>query len=42
VAAGFRDVEKLRTVEALEPLRPRQDFQKLLAEMTGGALAPRP
>jgi serine/threonine protein kinase len=35
VAAGFRDAARVRKDKALDVLRQRQDFQKLLAEMEG-------
>ncbi len=33
VDCGFRDRQRLQTDRALEPLRGREDFQKLLAEL---------
>jgi hypothetical protein len=33
VAAGFRDAGRARKDDALDVLRKREDFQKLLAEM---------
>jgi hypothetical protein len=33
VANGYRDVETLKNAPSLAPLRTRQDFQQLLAEM---------
>ena len=33
VAKGFNDIEVYRTDSALDPLRPREDFQKLFADL---------
>jgi hypothetical protein len=36
VGGGFKDVERLRKNKDLDPLRPRADFRKLLAELEDG------
>ena len=33
VAAGFKDVEEMKKATALDPLRNREDFKKIVAEM---------
>jgi hypothetical protein len=33
VAAGFKDVEQIRTDKDLDALRQREDFKKLIAEL---------
>ena len=33
VDAGFRDIQQYRTEGALDPLREREDFKKLLTEL---------
>ena len=33
-ATGFRDVDAYRTDEALEPLRGREDFRRLMMDLT--------
>ena len=33
VDAGYRDIGNFRTKGALDPLREREDFKKLLAEL---------
>jgi tetratricopeptide (TPR) repeat protein len=40
VAAGFRDVERLNKNRHFDPLRSRDDFKKLLADLTEKAKAP--
>jgi hypothetical protein len=36
VAKGFQDVERMKNDTALDPLRNREDFQKLVAELEAG------
>ena len=33
VAAGFRDIELMKKTRELDPLREREDFKKLIAEL---------
>ena len=35
VSKGFKDVMHMKTNPDLAPLRPREDFQKLVAELEG-------
>jgi hypothetical protein len=37
VRKGYKDVKRLKTDEALEPLRDRDDFQKLLKKLEAKA-----
>jgi hypothetical protein len=42
VARGFKDTAHIKKVSDLDPLRGRDDFQKLLAELEKGAGKPKP
>jgi hypothetical protein len=35
VSKGYKDVKNIKTDTDLDPLRQREDFQKLLAELEG-------
>jgi hypothetical protein len=37
VTAGYKDVANLKESKDLDPLRDREDFKRLLAEVEGGA-----
>jgi hypothetical protein len=36
IQAGYRDVRHMKADSDLDPLRQRQDFQELLAELDAG------
>jgi hypothetical protein len=42
IQKGYRDLEQLKRDPVLNPLRPREDFKQLLAELKKAAAKPRP